>query len=42
MEIVRELADDVVVLHGGRIIAQGPMDDIVADAAVRDAYLGDR
>ncbi|MGP3962987.1 branched-chain amino acid ABC transporter ATP-binding protein/permease [Nonomuraea sp. 3N208] len=40
MEIVRELADDVVVLHGGRIIAHGPMDDIVADTAVREAYLG--
>ncbi|MFI7703888.1 ATP-binding cassette domain-containing protein [Nonomuraea sp. NPDC049480] len=40
MDIVRELADDVVVLHGGRIIAHGPMDEIVADAAVREAYLG--
>jgi branched-chain amino acid transport system permease protein len=40
MEIVRELADDVVVLHGGRIIAHGAMDEIVADTAVREAYLG--
>lgn len=41
MEIVRELADDVVVLHGGRVIAHGSMDDVVADPAVREAYLGE-
>ncbi|MEU4225231.1 ATP-binding cassette domain-containing protein [Nonomuraea sp. NPDC026600] len=40
MEIVRELADEVVVLDGGRIIAHGPMDAIVTDTAVREAYLG--
>lgn len=40
MEIVRGLADDVAALHQGRVIAQGSMDEIVADAAVRRAYLG--
>ncbi|MEU0536788.1 branched-chain amino acid ABC transporter ATP-binding protein/permease [Amycolatopsis tolypomycina] len=40
MEIVRGLADDVAALHQGRVIAHGSMDEIVADAAVRQAYLG--
>lgn len=40
MEIVRELADDVVVLDRGRVIAHGSMDEIAADPAVREAYLG--
>ncbi|MEU6998831.1 ATP-binding cassette domain-containing protein [Nonomuraea sp. NPDC046570] len=40
MTIVRELADDVVVLHDGGVIAHGPMDEITADPAVREAYLG--
>ncbi|MGW4470232.1 branched-chain amino acid ABC transporter ATP-binding protein/permease [Nonomuraea sp. NPDC004354] len=42
MAIVRELADDVVVLHAGRVIAHGPMDEITTDPAVREAYLGVR
>lgn len=40
MEIVRELADDVAVLHQGRVIAHGSMDEVVADSTVRQAYLG--
>jgi branched-chain amino acid transport system permease protein len=40
MAIVRELADDVVVLHEGQVIAHGSMDEIAADPAVRQAYLG--
>ncbi|MDP9862242.1 MULTISPECIES: branched-chain amino acid ABC transporter ATP-binding protein/permease [Streptosporangium] len=40
MTIVRELADDVVVLHDGGVIAHGAMDEITADPAVREAYLG--
>jgi branched-chain amino acid transport system permease protein len=40
MDIVRGLADDVAALHQGRVIAHGSMDEIVADAAVRQAYLG--
>src|SRR5262249_31123299 len=38
--IVRELADDVVVVPGGRGLAHGSMDEIAADPAVRAAYLG--
>lgn len=40
MDIVRGLADEVAALHQGRVIAHGSMDEIVADAAVRQAYLG--
>ena len=40
MEIVREVADVVVVLAEGRVIAVGTMDEIVEHDAVRRAYLG--
>ncbi|MFD8014919.1 ATP-binding cassette domain-containing protein [Streptomyces sp. NPDC058955] len=40
MEIVRELADEVVVLAGGGVLARGPLDAVAADPAVRAAYLG--
>ncbi|KQX56303.1 MULTISPECIES: ATP-binding cassette domain-containing protein [unclassified Streptomyces] len=40
MEIVRELADEVVVLAGGGVLARGPLDTVAADPAVRAAYLG--
>ena len=40
MELVRQLADRVVVLSDGRIIADGSMDEIVAHDTVRTAYLG--
>ena len=40
MEIVRDLADRVVCLHYGRVISEGSMDEVSADALVRRAYLG--
>ena len=40
MEIVRDLADRVVCLHYGRVISEGSMDEVSADAEVRRAYLG--
>ncbi|MET9674868.1 ATP-binding cassette domain-containing protein [Streptomyces sp. NPDC006482] len=42
MDIVRELADEVVVLAEGRVLARGPLDAVAADPAVRAAYLGVR
>jgi len=40
MEIVRNLADRVVCLHRGRIISEGTMAEVSANAEVRRAYLG--
>jgi branched-chain amino acid transport system permease protein len=40
MEIVRLLADRVVVLHRGHVLAEGSIDEISGDVHVRDAYLG--
>ncbi|SFE91133.1 branched-chain amino acid ABC transporter ATP-binding protein/permease [Blastococcus tunisiensis] len=40
MEIVRELADRVVVLADGRILVEGSMDEVSAHDEVRRAYLG--
>jgi branched-chain amino acid transport system permease protein len=40
MEIVRELADRVVVLADGRILVEGSMEEVSAHDEVRRAYLG--
>ncbi len=42
MRVVSGLCDRVVVLHHGRLIAEGPPDAVLADAAVVEAYLGRR
>ena len=40
MHMVRHIADWVVVMAEGRIIAEGPPDAVMKDPAVVDAYLG--
>ena len=42
MDVVRRLADRVVVLHNGRLVADGAPADVVASAVVQEAYLGVR
>ena len=39
-DFVREVADQVTVLHQGRVIAEGNVDDVSKAISVRDVYLG--
>ncbi len=40
MDVVRELADRVVVLHNGQCVADGDPPTVMASAVVQSAYLG--
>ena len=40
MHMVRHIADWVVVMAEGRVVAEGPPDTVMSDPAVVDAYLG--
>ncbi len=40
MDIALELSDMVTVLHYGRVIADGPREDVKADPQVKEIYLG--
>ena len=41
MSVIRQLTDRVVVLDSGRIIAEGPYEEVSSDARVISAYLGE-
>jgi branched-chain amino acid transport system ATP-binding protein len=41
MEVVFKLAQDITVLHRGRVIAEGSPNAVKANAAARSAYLGE-
>ena len=40
MDVAFELATEIVVLHNGRLLARGTREEIRANSAVRDVYLG--
>ena len=40
MHMVRHIADWVVVMAEGRVVAEGPPETVMQDQAVIDAYLG--
>lgn len=41
MTVLMRLADEIVVLTGGKVLTQGTAEQVRADPAVRRAYLGD-
>ncbi|MCD6680568.1 MAG: ABC transporter ATP-binding protein [Burkholderiaceae bacterium] len=40
MDVVRELSDRIIVLHNGRLAADGAPADVIASPVVQQAYLG--
>jgi branched-chain amino acid transport system ATP-binding protein len=40
MDVVRELADRIIVLHNGQLVADGEPADVIASPIVQEAYLG--
>jgi branched-chain amino acid transport system ATP-binding protein len=40
MDVVRELADRIVVLHNGTLVADGSPNEVIASPVVQEAYLG--
>ena len=40
MEFVKQIAHKVTVMHQGKILAEGPMEQVQADPKVIDVYLG--
>ena len=40
MDVVRELADRIIVLHNGQLVADGEPEVVIASPVVRSAYLG--
>ena len=40
MDVIHSLADRIVVLHNGRLVADGLPKDVMASAIVQEAYLG--
>ena len=42
MQFVRMLGGRVTVMHQGAVLREGPVDDVLADAKVREVYIGSR
>jgi ABC-type uncharacterized transport system ATPase subunit len=42
MQFVRMLGGKVTVMHQGAVLREGPVDEVLADAKVREVYIGSR
>jgi branched-chain amino acid transport system ATP-binding protein len=42
LNVIYRLADRILVLHNGRLIADGSPSEVMSSPVVRDAYLGRR
>ena len=42
MDVVRSLADRIIVLHNGKLVADGKPAEVIASPIVQEAYLGSR
>jgi branched-chain amino acid transport system ATP-binding protein len=40
MDVVRTLADRIIVLHNGQLVADGKPAEVIASPIVQEAYLG--
>jgi len=40
MDVVRALADRIIVLHNGELLVDGPPEEVMSSQIVRDVYLG--
>jgi len=40
MDVVRSLADRIIVLHQGELVADGAPEEVIASPVVQEAYLG--
>ena len=40
MDVVRSLADRIIVLHNGQLVADGSPEEVIASPIVQEAYLG--
>jgi branched-chain amino acid transport system ATP-binding protein len=40
MDVVRSLADRIIVLHNGALVADGEPAEVIASPVVQEAYLG--
>jgi branched-chain amino acid transport system ATP-binding protein len=40
MDVVRSLADRIVVLHNGRLVADGEPAQVISSPVAQEAYLG--
>jgi branched-chain amino acid transport system ATP-binding protein len=38
--VIRSVADRIVVLHNGRLVADGTPQEVIASPIVQEAYLG--